>query len=306
MTRRTTEAYVSALKYVHTYLIPLFGKGFIIDFEKAMRSALRRVVPNVKVIGCWFHFCQAVRRKAASMKNLFELIRTDSEVNLFFRRFQCLALLPGEHIEETFMKLSRDALKISEHFGNFIDYFHEEWIVRVTPRHFSVFDEVTRTTCAAESNNCNSNRIFKTHGNFYSFCEILQKEELSIIQEIETDFDGRALRRREKKFYKERSRLIVDYSEQLKKNEIGPYTFLKIMANIKNNVLYSDSSISVEDVEVELSSNIELESPPVDTVLKIPHETTEIEKNDDIPLLVYLGDSEDSFVLDTETDEGDI
>lgn len=101
-------------------------------------------------------------------------------------------------------------------------------------------------------------------------------------------------RRREKKFYKERSKMIVDYSEQLKKNEIGPYTFLKVMANIRNNVLYSDSSISVEDVEVELTSNIELESPPVDTVLEIPHENTEIGRNDDIddiPLLVYLGDS---------------
>lgn len=154
MTRRTIEAYKCALKYVHNNIIPLFGKGFIIDYEKAMRRALREVVPNVKVLGYWFHFCQAVRRNAASMKNLFELIRSDPEVNLLFRRFQCLALLPEQYIEEMFMKVNRDALKKSEHLRDFIDCFHDEWILRVTPKHFSVFDQDTKTTCAAEANNC--------------------------------------------------------------------------------------------------------------------------------------------------------
>lgn len=139
MSKRTTEAYDAALKYIHKNLIPLVGSGIIIDFEKAMRAALRNLNTTIKIYGCWFHFCQALRQKAASMKDLFELIRNNQSTKDIFRRFQCVALLPVDLIEPIFMKLSREALACSKHFGDFIDYFYVEWIKRVKPEHFSVF-----------------------------------------------------------------------------------------------------------------------------------------------------------------------
>lgn len=63
MNRRTTEAYVNALKFVHENLIELVGKGIIIDFESAMRAALKVVVPNLPILGCLFHHIQALQRK---------------------------------------------------------------------------------------------------------------------------------------------------------------------------------------------------------------------------------------------------
>lgn len=67
MSKRTTQAYIAALTYIHQNLISLHGSGFIIDFEAAMRTAILSVVPAANVIGCWFHFCQCLRRKMASL-----------------------------------------------------------------------------------------------------------------------------------------------------------------------------------------------------------------------------------------------
>lgn len=112
------------------------GKGFIIDFEKAMRSALLKVIPGINVLGCWFHFCQSLRRKMASLQKLHELIRRDCKAKDLFRRFKCLAMLPASLIESVFTELSREALKPSPHFSDSIDYSYVEWIRRVKPQHF--------------------------------------------------------------------------------------------------------------------------------------------------------------------------
>lgn len=261
MSRRTTEAYTSALKYVHEKLISLKGDGFIIDFEKAMRTALQKVVPDINLMGCWFHFCQSLRRKMASLKNLHEMIRKGPKsihAKDIFRRFQCLALLPSDKIEPAFLKLSQEALKLSEHFAEFIDYFHQEWIQRVKPRFFSVFMRHTRTTSAAESFNAKLNRAFKTHGNFYHFIEQLQIEECASTDQLEKYMNGHEQKDKQKPFYKKRAKKIKHYSNLLKNDEINPDMFLKIMANPKNSILYSESDISLHNTEVELSVGAEL------------------------------------------------
>ena len=36
----------------------------MVDFEKALQNALKQVFSDSKLQGCWFHFTQALRRKA--------------------------------------------------------------------------------------------------------------------------------------------------------------------------------------------------------------------------------------------------
>lgn len=86
MTRRTIEAYEAALDYVNQNLIEL--ADIIIDFENAMRAALKRVCPNLSIYGCLFHFMQAITRKVASMSALFELVRTNPDAKFLLRKFQ--------------------------------------------------------------------------------------------------------------------------------------------------------------------------------------------------------------------------
>lgn len=258
MSRRTTEAYSTALEYLHQNLIPLVGNGIIIDFEKAMRSALHNLNTGINILGCWFHFCQALRRKMASVKLLFEIIRTDHTAKDIFRRIQCLALLPPDQIQPAFINLSREGLKHSENFSEFIDYFYDEWILRVKPQHFSVFLRNVRTTASAESFNGKSNKLFRTHGNFFHFCEVLQKEEVTKVEQLENEINGTIQRNNQKIYYKKRSEVIKEYSQRLEEKQISTSHFLKIMANPKNAILFTDGQISIHDIEVDLAINTEL------------------------------------------------
>lgn len=217
MTRRTVEAYTAALKYIHENLIPLSGKGFLTDFEKAMRLALYIVLPSIIVYGCWFHFCQAVRRKMTSMKDLAALVRKDISAKNLFRRFQCLASLPSNVIEKEFVELSKEAILYSEYFWIRIDYYDNEWIKRVKPVHFSVYLKETRTTASAEAFNGKSNKTFRTHGNFYHFCETLLREELVTVARLQQLVNGSKDKQKRKAFYVKRDKLRDEYTEKLQK-----------------------------------------------------------------------------------------
>lgn len=258
MSRKTTKAYFNALKYVHENLIPIAGAGIIVDFERAERLAISKLNTGILIYGCWFHFCQAIRRKLASMGVLFEFVRNNEHAKTIFLQFQCLALLPADVIEDTFKVLAKKALKLSTLFAQFVDYFDKEWIKVVKPKHFSVFMRSTRTTGSAESYNHQINTRFRTHGNFYHFCEAMQKEEVVIAEQLQNYVDGTVQRAKQSKYLQKRHKIIRKYSQMLRNNEITPILFLTTMANRKNHIVYGDEDISLNDHEVELAETNEL------------------------------------------------
>lgn len=255
MTRQTQKAYREALKYLHENVIPLRGKAIIMDFEQAMRSGFSDVIPDMKVLGCWFHHCQALRRMAASFTKLFDLIKKNEDAKNYLRQFQCLALLPAHLIEKEFKRLSREVLTQFEEFAKFVDYYQAQWIRRVKPENYSVFLQDTRTTAAAEAFNGKINSEFKTHGNFFSFIESLQKEELMKTEELEHDTEGAMQRDFRKKKDQLRAKNIAKYSLLLQSDKITPKLVVKTMANMNNKIIFDDRAISIHPVEVENVKN---------------------------------------------------
>lgn len=157
MTRRTIEAYEAALRYANT-LIELdsqYTAGIIIDFENAMRTALKNVCPNIRVHGCLFHFMQAITRKVPSIPALFELVRNNEDARFLLRKFQSIALLPANKIKDEFASLVRETLGTHKfnQFATFVEYYKNQWINRVKPVHFSEFNLECRTTSPAEAFN---------------------------------------------------------------------------------------------------------------------------------------------------------
>lgn len=268
MTRKTTVAYLSILRYVHEELIPIVGQGIIIDFEKAERLALGQLRTGIPVLGCWFHFCQALRKMMATMGELFELVRNNENVKTIFAQFQCLPLLPAHLIENTFRNLAKKALKTTVKFDRFIDYFNREWMKIVTPKHFSVFMRGTRTTGSAESFNHQMNNRFKTHGNFYHFCEALQKEELVTAENLRNYIDGSMQSTRQSKFYQKRNKAIKKYSIMLQNKEIDPISFLATMANRKNHILFADEDIHLDADDLQIVQESVLYGGEEDVVYK--------------------------------------
>lgn len=259
MSKRTIEAYERVFQYINENLIPLCGEAIIIDFEKAMRKALINVLKSIDslmfILGCWFHFCQALRRKVSQMPALFAIIRKDVRYKDIFRQFQCLPLLPMHHIEDTFRDLAKDALSLDQNlFAPFVDYFHKEWIRTVKPKHFCVYKRDTRTTGAAESCNGKLNQIFKMHPSFFNFCETLQAVETSSSTQLMNYIDGTQQKCKKDSFYQKRSKLIKELS---RKHSENPKLLLKMLANVKNKILYTEDDFSVS-IKNELEIDIEL------------------------------------------------
>lgn len=251
MSRRTTDAYAAALQYVNDNIIELNGRGIIIDFEKAMRAGIRKVSPNIPILGCWFHFAQALRRKMASFPNLFTLIRNNPAAKVIFRKFQSLALLPYDKINDAFVYLLREALqeKKMKEFSPFIAYFKKEWMEIVKPEYFSVFGKDVRTTGSAEAFNGKLNKKFRTHPSFYNFVESLQREELCKTDEFHRHAQGKEPKDRRKNFYVRRDEMIKAYSEKLTNSDINYKFFLNAMSNDENKVFFDENEMFIESDE---------------------------------------------------------
>lgn len=240
MTRKTQVAYEHALNYVDKHVFPLSCEAIITDYECAMRQAIRKILPNVKLLGCWFHYAQAIRRKVASLPELFHLVRTQQKFRMIYLKFICLALLPHEKIEKIFHELALEGLKLSEAFTPFVKYFRNQWLNRVGPKNFSVFLEETRTTCAAEGYNGKLGKTFETHPNFFVFVESLQWEELAKSNSLEQHING-ARQTQPKKEYRERSDLIRSESMKFNvPNKTNAQLFLNRVANSRNRMLPED------------------------------------------------------------------
>lgn len=190
MTRKTQKAYEHALRYVHENLFPFRCEAIITDYEIAMRQAIKNVVPGIKLLGCWFHFAQAIRRKVASLPDLFELVRTDQKIQNVYYKIICLALLPHDKIDKAFNELALEGLQLTKAFTPFVKYFQSQWLKRVGAKNFSVFLEETRTTCAAEGYNGKLGKKFQTHPNFFVFIESLQWEEFFKSNALEQHING--------------------------------------------------------------------------------------------------------------------
>lgn len=257
MTKKTQKAYEHALRFVNENVFSLQCKAIITDYECAMRQAIRTVVPTVKLLGCWFHYSQAIRRKVASLSELFDLVRSNEKIRNMYYKIICLALLPYDKIEKAFNELALEGLKLTKEFTPFVKYFQNQWLKRVGPKNFSVFLEETRTTCAAEGYNGKLGKQFQTHPNFFIFIESLQWEELVKSNAFEQHING-ARQTQPKKQYRERAAQIRNESLKFTiPNKTNAMLFLNRIANSKNHILPKEfetfeNIVSYEDEADEL------------------------------------------------------
>lgn len=102
MTKKSQKSYEHVFRFINSNLLELKPKMFITDFEKALRNSLTKVFPEVRLKGCWFHFCQAMRRKLGKMSELAKRIRSLDSAKRIFQKLLALPLLPSHEIEKAF------------------------------------------------------------------------------------------------------------------------------------------------------------------------------------------------------------
>lgn len=135
MSRKTTKSYEHVFKYIKNHILDMNCKSITTDFERAMRKALRNLYPNVTYVNCWFHFCQAAKKRAMQTPQLIPYIRQNREAEELYYKLLSLPLLPACHIASQFRRLK--VLALANHravFSDFLSYFESQWIVKVSIR----------------------------------------------------------------------------------------------------------------------------------------------------------------------------
>lgn len=138
MKGRTKEAYISLLRYIEENVCRLRPASFMSDYEAALRNALRSIFPECEINGCYFHYCQAIKKNASQFPNFLALLQADRNAKKLYHKFLALPLLRLDKIPEASLSLiavsegrSLDLLSILNGNGSAGKALH----------HFVYFDE---------------------------------------------------------------------------------------------------------------------------------------------------------------------
>lgn len=134
MNKKSCKSYSHVFKYINTEVIELNGATFISDYEQSLRKAILNVFEGSKMYGCWFHYCQAVRRQITTKnKELAKFIRNNKKASLQYHKILSLPLLPPSHIKNSFDVIKTETEKFDHQFNfvSFFTYFENQWLVKV-------------------------------------------------------------------------------------------------------------------------------------------------------------------------------
>ena len=150
-----------------------FGKKVVIDFEAAVRNAIKKMQPDTEIQFCFFHLGQAVWRNVQKL-GFSRKYMDDDEFRLNVKKMICLAFVPIDDVIFAFEALRKE--DPSEEFQSLSDYFEDTYIGacrgnrRVKPKFetadWNVFNRVLsgepRTNNALEAWNGSFNKFVST------------------------------------------------------------------------------------------------------------------------------------------------
>lgn len=154
MSSKKKSAYIHAFRYIHRNIISLKCASYTTDYELAMRNALKELMTEIQAelekcgnveelfettfTGCWFHFCQALKRNGSKIPSFFDIVRKNSELSKVYYKLLCLPLLPAPFIDTAFRRLRDDVLRIAadqfidnKPLAEFLRYYEKQWLLKV-------------------------------------------------------------------------------------------------------------------------------------------------------------------------------
>lgn len=141
MSRKTQKAYTALFSYLNQSIFQFKPEIFITDFEKGLRNGLRTVFPDANLVGCWFHYCQCLRRQIINnYKPLRSFLKNSEDGMRIYRKFQSLPLLPSFLIKKAveYLKEDIDQFGFTPKFQPFLSYYDKQWMKMVT--HMIIMD----------------------------------------------------------------------------------------------------------------------------------------------------------------------
>ena len=163
--QKKTEGLYSAVILKLLDLIPGISPRIAVsDFEKAPRNAFMYLFPEMKMIGCWFHFTQAIWKKTQIL-GLGKLYKTEEIYADWLRKLMALPLLPQSEITSTFSVLEAQVFELcgtdKELVNKFKKYIKRIWILG--EKDLSVYSSQIATNNGCESFHKSLKSSIKVH-----------------------------------------------------------------------------------------------------------------------------------------------
>ncbi|KAL8610282.1 hypothetical protein ACOMHN_062014 [Nucella lapillus] len=102
------------------------------DFEQAIIMSVRLEFPRARVVGCLFHFCQALWKKVKALGGVVQY-KEDEETRKYIRRCAALAFVPIERLDEAWLEIQA-GVEDEPLTTAFSDYFVTTWLDDVDSR----------------------------------------------------------------------------------------------------------------------------------------------------------------------------
>lgn len=140
------------------------------DWEASLRSAIRATWAKIKIFGCRFHYAQAIRKKAATLK-LARLLKSSREASRAFEMFTKLCLLPQTSIEQGYQDLLSyiKTHRLETAFAPFVKYYQRQWVNRITLKSLSIHGARYTTNNVLENYHGRDNKRMPAHPGIFQF-----------------------------------------------------------------------------------------------------------------------------------------
>ncbi|XP_057325107.1 uncharacterized protein LOC130667497 [Microplitis mediator] len=179
MTNKAEVCYVKIFEFIKNKFPTFDPSSYMSDYEIGLHNALKRVFPKIIARHCYFHYSQAIFRKAQQLKliNKSKNSQTDPDIFIVLHQINRLPLFPPNLIEQAYSVIKEEAINdFGDMFNTFFDYFESFWLRQITPAGFSVYGmRSDRTNNHLESYHSNLNGRLQKHPSPNAFITVLKE-----------------------------------------------------------------------------------------------------------------------------------
>ncbi|OQR83926.1 hypothetical protein ACHHYP_14118 [Achlya hypogyna] len=168
------------------------------DFEQALIGAIKDQFPDARIVGCLFHFKQAIRRKLVTLRIPEDQVQRAMEPNVL----DVLTVIPRLQIIKRGIPYVKSLLSTDGHvakWASFWKYFYKTWLKTYDISTWNVYDAVerdidlvNRTNNPLEKYNRDFGAKFNAaHPNLLTFIQVIKSEAVSYITMLDDINHGR-------------------------------------------------------------------------------------------------------------------
>jgi len=148
-----------------------------LDFEEGLQEAFKRIFPKARIIGCLFHYRQALYRQAQSRRLTTEAKKKETQE--LIDQLSALSWLDSNTQFKEKLNLIKTKYKNFSQYEDFLAYFEKHWYPRFESGQilYSNKEDVYRSNSVLESYNNHIKNILPRSPTWPQFLEFIKAED---------------------------------------------------------------------------------------------------------------------------------